>query len=164
MSVNRRPHALVHPFRITLVAFLEDLKKLEQPGLEQDQCNAVLRCLDAILHHLTSGRGSSQWLADLIVPFSSLRDDYHRWNSPVGDVFPPSHRATLWRELRKHKDGLLPRYRFGPLFATAEEINAFQSVYSEFIKLESVRPVPSRIDSPFRKTVQRAMQKKRDIA
>lgn len=161
---TKHPHGLLHPFRLTIVAFIEDLNQLEHCGLEDPECETVLKCLDAILSQLQRAKTSSIWLAGLATAFSSLRADYFKWNNPRPDDWAPSHRAALCKEIRKHKNGMLFRYSFGPLYATEEEITIFGSVYAEFIRLETIAGVRSNNGPPFKHTVKRARAKRSDVA
>jgi hypothetical protein len=155
----KHPQALVHPFRITLVAFIDDLNSLEYSGLETDQCDAVLACLDSVINQLRGAPATSHWLPELLAPFGSLRAEYFSWNNPRDGMHPASHRRTQCKRIRKEKNGMLPRFRFGPLFATKDEQQVFVRVYDEFIRLENVRAIPAKSEAPFKKTVKRAREK-----
>jgi hypothetical protein len=160
---RKHPYALVHPFRITLVAFIDDLNNLEEHGLAPEQCNSVLDCLDSIIMHLRKPTASSSfWLRELLVPFSSLRAEYFTWNNPKDGAHPPSHRARQCRLIRRQKDGMLPRFKYGPLFASEEERAVFMEAYDEFIKLEGIAANSPR--RPFKKTAERAREKRAAIA
>jgi len=162
-SAARHRHALVHPFRLTLVSFIEDLYNLEPTGLEAPQCQAVLDCLDSVVNHLKTVSTSSEWLGELSTPFNNLRADYFSWNNPTPGAHPASHRAKQCRALRKHKDGMLSRYTFGPLLATPEEVEIFKKAYDEFVKLEKIKAVGAQPQLPFKKTVEIAKTKKTAI-
>src|SRR5712692_6389322 len=155
----KHPHALVHPFRLTLLAFIEELSQLEQTGLEPSQCRAVRECLDGVIDRIKKAP-PSEWLQDLLAPFVELRADYGYWNN-AGDR---GQRAAHLKKLRKHKNGILPRYNEFPLLASDAEHRAFIESYDEFIRLESIMSVGAQPNPPFKKTVARAREKQRDIA
>jgi len=157
--MRKHPHALVHPFRLTLLAFIEELSQLEHTGLEPAQCQAVCDCLEAVIDHIKTAP-QSEWLQDLLAPFVELRADYSKWNN-AGDR---GQRAQHLRRLRHHKNGILPRYNEYPLLASDAEHRAFFNAYDEFIKLGSIMSVGAQPKSPFKKTVARAREKQRDIA
>lgn len=159
----KHPHALVHPFRITLVAFIDDLDALEPSGLQPNQCDSVLACLDSIIQLLRTTSSASEWLPELLVPFSSLRADYFLWNNPREGSLPAAHRREQCKQIRKQKNGILPRFRFGSLFASIPEQQLFLRIYDEFIRLGNIRSVETLGETPFRKTVERAMEKRAKI-
>ena len=58
---------------------------------------------------------------------------------------------------------MLPRYTFGPLLATPDEVDIFTNAYDEFIKLEAIKAVGMQPNLPFKKTAELAKKKKLEI-
>jgi hypothetical protein len=158
------PHALVHPLKLVLSDFLNELKQLEERGLEQEQCDVVRSRLTAVIKHISSAQKPATWLSALKADFEIFLHEYATWNHS-GDPSPSRHRAKHERELRKIRKAMQPHFPYGPLFATEQERKVFDSIYDELVGLGSIKSVigqPS--SSPFKKTVQRASEKRNKLA
>jgi hypothetical protein len=161
MSIPKDPRALVHPFKTTLQAFLDDLEQLEVPGLQPDQCNQVVACFDAIKQHLGSISSLSDWLRDLLPFLNSFRAGYYTWNNPNNETqHHQQHRAEQYRSLRELRRNILPRYSYGSARIKNEERIVFIKSYDELIKLELLVPNDAQPKPLFKKAVSRAKEKR----
>ncbi len=72
----------------------------------------------------------------------------------------------MCKEIRHHKDGMLIRFKFGPLLATEQERRIFENIYDCFNALERIVSTRENDKTPvpiFKKTVARAKEKQDDI-